>query len=221
MKVLIVEDDPQLGRLLGEILQASRYTVVRAVTCAAASDALAGSGFDLVVLDLGLPDGAGLDLLRSWRRAGFREPVLILSARDSAEDKVAGLDAGADDYLGKPFDLHELHARVRSLVRRHSLARSAVLEHAGIEMHLHSGVVVVRGEAVDLTQREYAVLEVFMHNPGRVLPRKLISEKVWSSNYDVDANLLDVYMGRIRSKLEKAAGRQLFKTVRGVGYQLV
>ena len=136
------------------------------------------------------------------------------------QDRVKGLDIGADDYLSKPFSLEELLARVRSLVRRHSAVKQVVLEHGGIRLDLISHTVTLNGKAVDLTSREYALLEVFMHNQGRILPRTLISEKIWSSHYDVDTNLLDVYMSRLRSKLE-TSGNPLFKTVRGVGYQLL
>jgi DNA-binding response OmpR family regulator len=221
MKVLIVEDQTRLGQFLKQGLAESRYTVSWVRTCAEANDAMAETTFDVIVLDLGLPDGDGLDLLRTWRRGGFTEPVLILSARDTVEDRIKGLDIGADDYLPKPFSLEELQARVRSLVRRQASVKNAVLEHQGIELDLLSHTVKLNGQAIELTNREYALLEVFMHNQGRILPRTLIAEKIWSSHFDVDTNLLDVYMSRLRTKLEAAAGRPLFKTVRGVGYQLV
>ena len=221
MKVLIVEDQNRLGHFLKQGLSESRYTVAWARSCAEANDAIAQDTFDVIVLDLGLPDGDGLDLLRQWRRSGFKEPVVILSARDTVEDRIKGLDIGADDYLPKPFSLEELQARVRSLVRRHAAVKNAVLEHNGIELDLLSHTVKLDGKSVELTNREYALLEVFMHNQGRILPRTLIAEKIWSSHYEVDTNLLDVYMSRLRSKLETASGRGLFKTVRGVGYQLL
>src|SRR5437588_7625265 len=220
MKVLIVEDQERLGSFLEQGLKECSYTVQWVKTCAAARDALAESPFDVILLDLGLPDGDGIDLLRQWRASGFNEPVLILSARDSVEDRVKGLDVGADDYLPKPFSFEELLARVRSLARRQSAVKQTVLEHRGIKVDLLSHTVQLNGAPVDLTSREYALLEVFMQNPGRILTRTLISEKIWSSHYDVDTNLLDVYMSRLRSKLE-TAGKPLFKTVRGVGYQLL
>jgi DNA-binding response OmpR family regulator len=220
MKILVVEDQDRLGRFLQQGLTECAYTVTWVRTCAAASDALSESGYDVIVLDLGLPDGDGLDLLHSWRKSGFKEPVLILSARDGVQDRVKGLDLGADDYLPKPFSLEELLARVRSLVRRQSTVKQVVLEHAGIKLDLLSHTVQLNGQPIDLTSREYALLEVFMQNQGRILPRTLISEKIWSSHYDVDTNLLDVYMSRLRAKLE-TQGRTLFKTVRGVGYQLL
>jgi two-component system copper resistance phosphate regulon response regulator CusR/two-component system response regulator QseB len=160
-------------------------------------------------------------MLRRWRASGFNEPVLILSARDSVEDRIKGLDVGADDYLPKPFSFEELLARVRSLVRRQSSVKQVVLEHRGIRVDLLSHTVQLNGRTIDLTSREYALLEIFMQNPGRILTRTLISEKIWESNYDVDTNLLDVYMSRLRSKLETSQLAPLFKTVRGVGYQLL
>jgi DNA-binding response OmpR family regulator len=221
MKVLIVEDQQRLGTFLEQGLKECAYTVTWARTCAEARDALAESGYDVIVLDLGLPDGDGIDLLRQWRQSGFNEPVLILSARDTVADRIKGLDVGADDYLPKPFSFEELLARVRSLVRRQSSVKQVVLEHRGIRVDLLSHTVQVNGSAVDLTSREYALLEIFMQNPGRILTRTLISEKIWASHYDVDTNLLDVYMSRLRSKLESSSAKPLFKTVRGVGYQLL
>ncbi len=221
MKVLIVEDQQRLGQFLERGLKECAYTAKWVGTCKDALDALAESPYDIIVLDLGLPDGDGIELLRRWRANGFNEPVLILSARDSVEDRIKGLDVGADDYLPKPFSFEELLARVRSLVRRQSTVKQVVLEHRGIRVDLLSHTVQLNGRTVDLTSREYALLEIFMQNPGRILTRTLISEKIWASNYDVDTNLLDVYMSRLRAKLETSPLRPLFKTVRGVGYQLL
>ncbi|WP_288502700.1 response regulator transcription factor [uncultured Pseudomonas sp.] len=221
MKVLVVEDQTQLGLMLQQCLSESRYTVTWARTCAEANDAITESTYEAIVLDIGLPDGNGLDLLRDWRQGGFNEPVLILSARDGVENRVKGLDVGADDYLPKPFSFEELRARVRSLLRRQSAVKLTVLEHNGIVFDLVTRTVKLNGALVDLTSREYALLEIFMHNQGRILPRSLITEKVWESHYEVDSNLLDVYMSRLRNKLEAALGHPVFKTLRGVGYQLV
>jgi DNA-binding response OmpR family regulator len=221
MKVLIVEDQPRLGQFLKQGLSERAYTVTWISTCAEARDALAESAFDVIVLDLSLPDGDGLDLLRQWRRSGFTEPVLILSARDTVQDRIAGLDVGADDYLQKPFSIEELLARIRALIRRQAAVKLTVLEHQGIKLDLLSHTVHLNGEEIDLTSREFALLEIFMHNPGRTLTRTLISEKIWSSHYDVDTNLLDVYMSRLRAKFDSRFDKPLFKTVRGVGYQLI
>jgi DNA-binding response OmpR family regulator len=220
MKILVVEDQRRLGRLLKQGLAEAGYTVQLADCCAAARDALCDTGYDAIVLDLGLPDGDGLDLLHQWRKSGFNEPVIILSARDTVQDRIKGLDVGADDYLPKPFSLPELLARLRSLLRRHANVKDTLLEHRGIRLDLVGRTVQFNGEAIDLTSREFALLEIFMQNAGRILTRTLIYEKVWSSPYDVDANLLDVYMSKLRSKFGSGDDKPLFKTVRGVGYQL-
>ncbi|MDB5468054.1 MAG: Two-component system, OmpR family, copper resistance phosphate regulon response regulator CusR [Phenylobacterium sp.] len=221
MKVLIVEDEARLGAFLKQGLSEHAHTANWVPTCRTANDALAETNYDLIVLDLNLPDGDGLDLVREWRASGFNEPVLILSARDSLEDRIKGLDVGADDYLPKPFSLEELLAKMRALLRRQSVLKQTLLERNGIRLDLLGHTVHVSDKPIDLTGREYALLEIFMQNGGRVLTRSLISEKIWSSHYDVDTNLLDVYMSRLRAKLEGALGRPVFKTVRGIGYQLL
>ncbi|WP_341315458.1 response regulator transcription factor [Paraburkholderia sp. IMGN_8] len=221
MKILIVEDQRKLGLFLRQALIERAYTATWVASCTEAREALCESSYDVIVLDLGLPDGDGLALLREWRSAGFNEPVLILSARDAVEDRISGLDVGADDYLSKPFSLEELLARLRSLLRRQSAVKETVLQHQGVKLDLLSRTVHLNGQPVDLTSREFALLEIFLQNPGRILTRTLISEKIWESHYDVDTNLLDVYMSRLRAKFEVPLGKPLFKTVRGVGYQLV
>jgi len=220
MKILIVEDERRLGQFLKQGLAEQTYTVALAGSCREANDAIVETKYDAVVLDLNLPDGDGLDLVRAWRASGLNEPVLILSARDTLEDRIKGLDVGSDDYLPKPFSLEELLARLRALLRRQSVNKQTVLERNGLRFDVLSHTVHVDGAQVDLTNREYALLEVFMQNAGRVLTRTFISEKIWASHYDVDTNLLDVYMSRLRAKLE-GDGQQFFKTVRGIGYQLV
>lgn len=221
MKILIVEDQRRLGLFLKKSLTERAYTVTWVPTCREARDALCETGYDVIVLDLSLPDGDGLELLREWRKSGFTEPVLILSARDAVEDRIRGLDLGADDYLPKPFSLEELLARVRSLLRRQAAVKETVLEHRGIRMDLIGRTVTLGGRSLDLTSREFALLELFLQNAGRILTRTLICEKVWESHYDIDTNLLDVYMSKLRAKLETTPGKPLFKTVRGVGYQLL
>jgi DNA-binding response OmpR family regulator len=220
MKVLIVEDQRKLAQILKQGLTEAGYAAGVAASCAAARDALCDTSYDAIVLDLGLPDGDGLELLRQWRRSGFNEPIIILSARDAVQDRIKGLDGGADDYLPKPFSLQELLARLRSLLRRHASVKDSVLEHRGMRLDLVGRTLHFNGEPIELTNREFALLEIFMQNPGRVLPRTLICEKVWSSPYDVDANLLDVYMSKLRARFETEGARPLFKTVRGVGYKL-
>jgi two-component system copper resistance phosphate regulon response regulator CusR/two-component system response regulator QseB len=221
MRILIVEDERKVGQFIERSLSQVAYSGTWVRTCAEARDALAESPYDAIVLDLGLPDGDGLQLLREWRSAGFNEPVLILSARDALQDKVKGLNLGADDYLAKPFSLEELLARLRSLLRRQGSKKATVFEHHGIKLDLLARTVEVDGKRVDLTSREFSLLELFMQNQGRVLTRTMIAEKVWDSHSDLDTNLLDVYMRRLRKKLETSPERHFFKTLRGVGYEMI
>jgi DNA-binding response OmpR family regulator len=189
------------------------------LSCGQARDALCETSYDAIVLDVGLPDGDGFELLQQWRAAGFNEPVLILSARDTVQDRIKGLDLGADDYLPKPFSLEELLARVRSLVRRHTATKRTLFEHRGLKLDLLSRSVYLNERVVEMTSREYALLEIFMQNTGRTLPRNVICEKIWESHRDVDRNLLDVYMSRLRTKLDTRPGEPFFRTVYGVGYK--
>ena len=221
MKILIVEDERRVGRFIERALQEQAYTVRLAETCAEARDALAESPYDAIVLDLGLPDGDGLTLLREWRNSGFNEPVLILSARDAVEDRIRGLNIGADDYLAKPFSVDELVARLRSLLRRHASGpRATVLESHGVKLDLLARVATLHGRPVELTSREFALLELFLQNPRRVLTRTLIAEKIWEASYDLETNLIDVYVRRLRRKFEQPKGEPLIRTIRGTGYQL-
>lgn len=221
MKILVIEDERKVGRFVERALSEQAYTVRVVETCAEARDALADSPYDAVVLDLGLPDGDGLDLLREWRAAGFNEPVLILSARDAVEDRIRGLNLGADDYLPKPFSVDELVARLRSLLRRQGTApRATVLEHRGVRLDLLARTATFQGQSVVLTSREFALLELFLQNPRRVLTRTLIAEKIWESSYEMETNLIDVYVRRLRMKFEMPDGEPLIRTVRGSGYQL-
>jgi DNA-binding response OmpR family regulator len=220
VKILVVEDELRLASFLKKSLSDCAYMVHCVSSCAAALDALCQTSYDGIVLDIGLPDGNGFDLLRQWREAGFNEPILILSARDSVQDRIKGLNLGADDYLPKPFSVEELLARVRSLLRRQSGVKKTVFEHRGLRLDLLGRTVHLNDRPLELTSREYSLLEMFIQNPGRILSRNLICEKVWEAHGDVGANLLDVYMSRLRTKLEGAPGEPFFRTVRGVGYQL-
>lgn len=219
MKVLLVEDDPKIGRFVEKGLQENSYTVVWRQTAREASDSLSDSGFDLIILDLGLPDGDGIELLRTWRSSRFDEPVLILSARGSVEDRIQGLNIGADDYLPKPFSFEELLARVRSLFRRKGTTKNTTLEHKGIVMDLLSHSVTFQGELVELTNREYSLLELFLSNRGRTLTRTQIGEKIWEAHYDMQTNLIDVYVRKLRQHFDvDPDGPSIIKTVRMVGY---
>jgi len=228
MKILIVEDERKVGEFIVRALEEHKHTARLVDTCEAARYALVEASYDAVILDLGLPDGDGLDLLRNWRESGVVAPVLILSARDTLTDRIRGLDIGADDYLPKPFSVEEMLARVRSLLRRRANTAApipTVYEHAGITLDLLARTVICNNKPVELTNREFALLELFMKNIGGVLTRTLIAEKIWETTYDLETNLIDVYVRRIRQKLEKAADGNpmplfFIKTIRGIGYQM-
>jgi DNA-binding response OmpR family regulator len=221
MKILVVEDERKLGQFVQKGLQEAAYTATLVGTCAAAEDALAESHYDAIVLDIGLPDGSGLDVLRRWRQSGFSEPVVILSARGQVDDRITGLNLGADDYLPKPFSFDELLARLRSLLRRDSKQKRTRYEHAGVSMDLLSRKVAAAGQPVELTGREFALLELFLANPGRVLTRTQIAERIWETSFDSETNLIDVYVKKLRTKLPNGPdGSPLIRTVRGTGYVL-
>jgi DNA-binding response OmpR family regulator len=221
MRILIVEDERKVAQFIKRRLEEVDYSATVVRTCAEASDALAESPYDAIILDLGLPDGDGLTLLKEWRGNRFNEPVLIPSARDAVDDRVKGLNLGADDYLPKPFSMEEMLARIRSLLRRNVEKKTTVFEHRGIRLDLLARTVTLNGRLVDLTGREFALLELFMQNQGRVMTRTLIAEKIWDTHDEIDPNLLDVYMRRLRKKLAASPDEQLFKTLRGVGYQMI
>lgn len=221
MRILIVEDEPKVGQFIRRGLEKQAYSAIWVRTCSEAQDALAESPFDAIILDLGLPDGDGLELLHDWRKCGFNEPVLILSARDAVQDRIKGLNVGADDYLPKPFSFEELLARLRSLLRRQSEKKTTAFKHRDIQLDLVARTVTLADRPVDLTAREFALLELFMQNQGRVLTRSMMAEKIWDSRDDLDTNLLDVYMRRLRLKLDTDPEAPVFKTLRGIGYQMI
>jgi DNA-binding response OmpR family regulator len=222
MKVLLVEDDRKLGQFVCNGLEEVAYTTVWVRNCAEAREAARQGRFDVIILDIGLPDGKGLDLLTEWRERQITTYVLILSARHEVEDRISGLNLGADDYLTKPFSFGELLARIRSLVRRNTTNKKTVLEHRGIRIDLLTREVTLDGAPIRLTQREFALLEFFLGHPGRVLTRTQIAEKIWDSHFDMETNLVDVYVAKLRNKFRRSTDKEpLFQTFRGVGYKLI
>lgn len=219
MKILLVEDEPKVGRFIQRGLTEAGYDCAWVVTGAEAGAANAATPHDLVILDLGLPDGDGLDLLRRWREGGFREPVLILSARGDRADRVKGLDLGADDYLAKPFGFDELLARVRSLRRRRETG-TAPLTHKGLAMNLEAHSASLNGEPLIVTNREFSLLELLLRNKGRTVTREQVAERVWDSHGEMQTNLIEVYIRRLRVKFEGVPGAPTIRTQRGVGYSL-
>jgi two-component system OmpR family response regulator/two-component system response regulator QseB len=214
MRVLIVEDDPLIGRGIQVGLEQQGFGVDWIRDGAGAAAALTGEPYSAVVLDLGLPGIDGLQVLRSMRARKDPTPVLILTARDAIDDRVRGLDAGADDYLLKPFDLKELAARLRALVRRAHGAPTPVLEAAGIALDPAARTVRYRGQAVDLGAREFEVLRELLLNAGRVLSRDQLVERVYSWGEEVESNAIEVHVHHLRRKLSP----QVIRTIRGVGY---
>jgi two-component system response regulator MprA len=220
MKVLIVDDDRALRDALRRALTLAGYEAVLAADGEEAL-ALAGTGPDAVVLDVGLPGIDGLEVCRTLRASGDRVPVLMLTARDAIADRIDGLDAGADDYLVKPFDVGELKARLRALVRRGRNGGSqGALEFCELRLDGARHGAVVGERFAELTRTEYDLLELFMQNPRNVLPHSVIYERVWGYDFGPASNALRVYVGYLRRKLEDLGARPLLHTVRGVGYVL-
>ncbi len=216
MRILLVEDEPTLRAQLSDGLQSAGYAVDVADNGRDAQFLGETEPFDAVILDLGLPVLDGLSVLKRWRAGGHNMPVLILTARDNWHEKVAGIDAGADDYLTKPFHSEELLARLRALIRRaHGLA-SPVLQVGDLALDTRSGRVTLAGEPVALTGHEYKVLAYLMHRPGQVVSRTELTEHIYAQDFDRDSNTIEVFVGRLRKKLPPA----LIETVRGMGYRL-
>jgi two-component system response regulator MprA len=222
MKILVVDDDRGLRDVLRRSLQLSGYDVELAGSGGDALAQLSAKNPDAVILDIGLPDIDGLEVCRLLRREGNRIPVLMLTARDAVSDRIEGLDAGADDYLVKPFDVDELKARVRALMRRAGADEDGEQELVFGELRLDSDRhgVVVSQQFVELTRTEYQLLELLMRNPRRVLPHSLIYDRVWGYDFGPSSNALRVYIGYLRRKLEDAGAVSEIYTVRGVGYAL-
>lgn len=216
MRILVVEDDEVLRDGLEAGLALEGHAVDLVETCADAREAAASFPYDVLVVDLGLPDGSGLDLVREWRRSGYTTPILILTARTMAEDRVEGLDLGADDYLGKPFDLSELSARLRALVRRANGRTEPTIAFGPLLVALSTRKVTLKGDEVELSRREFAVLEVLVRNPGHVVSRGQIEEAVYGWQEEVGSNAVEVHIHNLRGKL----GTKLIETIRGVGYRV-
>ena len=214
MRVLVVEDDPMIGRAVVNGMQDAGYAVDWVRDGAAAELALGHGAYDLALLDLGLPRKDGLEVLKSVRRSRSDVPVLVITARDSVADRVAGLDVGADDYLVKPFDLEELAARMRALLRRSAGRAASVFEHGGVRIDPATREVTRDGEPVALSSREYAVLEALMMRPGAILSRAQLEDRLYGWGESVESNAVEVYIHGLRRKL----GHELIQNVRGVGY---
>lgn len=220
MRILVVEDDRKVASFVCRALEEASYAVDLARTGPEGLTMAGDRVHDLVILDVLLPEMNGFQVLRAMRQQGVKTPVLLLTARDTVEDKVRGLDSGADDYLTKPFAVEEMLARVRALLRRGEAAQPALLKVGGLVLDPATRTVHRDGNRIDLTTREYALLEYFMRHPGQVLTRTMIAEHVWNYNFDTMTNVIDVYVNYLRKKIDSGPGPRLLRTVRGVGYVL-
>ncbi len=214
MRILLVEDEPVLAQQIKTTLIAEGYAVDLAVDGIEGQALGASQPYDTVVLDIGLPGRDGMNVLRNWRACGMRAPVLILSARDGWTDRVDGLDAGADDYLTKPFHMPELSARLRAMIRRKSEQANPVFEREGVTFDSRTNQVMVAGGVVSLTAQETAVLSYLFHNAGRLVSRTELSQHIYQHDGERDSNTIAVFINRLRKKL----GDDLIDTVRGRGY---
>lgn len=220
MKLLVIEDDPTVGQFVKRGLEEQRWGVELA-TDGEDGERLAASGaYDLVILDMRLPGKSGLDVLTALRARGFERPVLVLTAQDAVDAKVTALRAGADDYVTKPFAFEELLARVEALARRPQALASPVLRVADLELDQATREVTRADERIDLTPKEYAVLEYLMRHAGRVMSRTLITEYAWGYHFDPGTNIVDVVITHLRKKVDARHARKLIQTVRGVGYTI-
>lgn len=216
MRVLIVEDEPTLAKQLKAALEGAGYAVDHAADGEDGHYLGSTEAYDAVILDLGLPEIDGLTVLDRWRKEGRTTPVLLLTARDSWSDKVAGLDAGADDYLAKPFQTEELIARLRALIRRATGNASSELTAGDVRLDTRSGRVTLAGDPVKMTAQEFKLLSYLMHNKGKMVSRTELIEHIYDQDFDRDSNTIEVFITRIRKKL----GADIISTTRGLGYSL-
>lgn len=216
MRILVVEDDELLVDGLQVGLSMAGYAVDAVCTQADAEAALETGAYDALVLDIGLPDGSGIDILQALRKNSNDVPVLLLTARDTVADRIVGLDSGADDYLGKPFDLDEVSARLRALIRRAAGRGRPTLQWAGLVVDPVSLVATHEKRDVRLSRREFAVLRALMHRPDAILSKSQIEEKLYGWQEDIESNAIEVHVHNLRSKL----GADVIETVRGVGYRM-
>lgn len=216
MRVLLIEDDRVLGAAVRDQIAADGHSVDWMQRLDAARDALTGTGFDLILLDLMLPDGRGLTFLKALRGRGDVSPVIILTALDQVSDRIAGLNAGADDYMVKPFDLAELSARIGSVARRYSGNPNPLISLGTLEVDLSARQVRKQGQAVAMTAREWVLLEAFLQRPGQLLSKRQLEERLYSFDDEIESNTVEVHVSRIRKKL----GAGVIETERGLGYRL-
>lgn len=220
MRILVVEDDAPLASILVRTLREESYAVDHAADGQEAEWLGFENPYDLILLDLMIPRKDGISVLKTLRGGGVKSPVLILTAKDATEDVVKGLDAGADDYLTKPFSLDELTARVRALLRRQPSEPVSVIEAGPLKIDTSRKEVTRDGKRIDLTAKEYALLEYLARHAGTVLSRTQLSEHVWDMNFEPTSNVVDVYIGYLRNKVDRPFGTPIIRTLRGHGYMI-
>jgi heavy metal response regulator len=220
MKILVVEDEKKVGAFIKKGLEEDRYSVELAFDGDKGEELASRGSFDLIILDILMPKKDGLTMLKELRAKQITTPVLMITAKGSVEDKVKGLDTGADDYLVKPFAIAELLARVRSLLRRGGTEKSTALSVADLTLDLVSHKATRGENLIELTGKEYTLLEYFMRNTNKVLSRTIISEHIWNYNFDTGTNIIDVYINHLRNKIDGESEKKLIHTVRGVGYMM-
>jgi two-component system copper resistance phosphate regulon response regulator CusR len=220
MRLLVVEDEKKMAGFLKKGLMEAGYSVDHAATGASAEALASENSYDCIVLDVMLPDQTGFDTAANLRKEGYAGPILLLSALSGTKDKVRGLDSGADDYLTKPFSFDELLARVRALLRRQSDHKGTQIRFADVEMDLVKRKVQRGDRVLELTTKEFALLEFFLRNPNKPLSRTSIAEHVWDVHFDSDSNVIDVYINMLRKKLSGKEEKRLIHTIVGVGYVL-
>jgi two-component system copper resistance phosphate regulon response regulator CusR len=218
MNVLVIEDDPTVGGFIRRGLEEQRYRVSLVPNGEEGERIASSESFDVVILDMRLPGKSGLDVLQSLRSRGFETPVLVLTAQDAVDAKVRTFRAGADDYVTKPFAFEELLARVEALSRRPKVMASPVLKVADLEVNRDTREVHRAGQLIELTPKEFAVLEYLMRHAGRVMSRTLITEYAWGYHFDPGTNIVDVVINHLRKKIDAGRAKKLITTVRGVGY---
>jgi len=216
MRILLIEDDTVLGAAVRDQVASDGHSVDWVTRLDAASDALHGAGYDLILLDLMLPDGRGVPFLKALRSRGDVTPVIIATAFDQVSDRIEGLNAGADDYLVKPFDLAELSARIGSVARRYSGNPNPIITHGPLEVDLAARSVLREGRPVSLTAREWALFEAFLQRPGQLLSKAQLEDKLYAFGAEVESNTIEVHVSRLRKKL----GAGVIETERGLGYRL-
>lgn len=216
MRILLIEDDTVLGAAVRDQIAADGQSVDWVTRLDAAGDAMASAGYELVLLDLMLPDGRGIGFLKSLRAGGDVTPVIILTALDQISDRIEGLNAGADDYLVKPFDLSELLARIGSVARRYSGNPNPIISHGGLAVDLAARSILRDGKAIQLTAREWTLFEAFLSRPGQLLSKAQLEEKLYTFDAEIESNTIEVHVSRLRKKL----GAQVIQTERGMGYRL-